>query len=64
VTFIQRFGSALNLNLHLYMLAFDGVYAADENDRPQFQELLAPENDEVTRLAAGLVIRLIRRAWT
>src|SRR2546425_11510403 len=29
VTFIQRFGSALNLNLHLHMLAIDGVYAAD-----------------------------------
>ena len=31
VTFIQRFGSALNLNLHLHMLAIDGVYAADDD---------------------------------
>ena len=30
VTFIQRFGSALNLNLHLHALVFDGVYAARE----------------------------------
>src|SRR5437667_10238674 len=37
VTFIQHFGSALNLNLHLHMLAIDGVYATDDDCRPQFQ---------------------------
>jgi hypothetical protein len=26
VTLIQRFGSALNLNIHFYMLFLDGVY--------------------------------------
>lgn len=26
VTLIQRFGSALNLNIHLHMLFLDGVY--------------------------------------
>jgi hypothetical protein len=31
VTFIQRFGDALRLNLHYHMLALDGVYALDEN---------------------------------
>ena len=30
VTFIQRFGSALNCNLHLHTLMLDGVYAARE----------------------------------
>ena len=54
VTFIQRFGSALNLNLHLHMLAIDGVYAADEDGRPQFQVLLAPDDDEIARLTASL----------
>ena len=58
VTFIQRFGSALNLNLHLHMLAFDGVYAADENDHPQFQALLAPEDDEIAHLTASLAERI------
>src|SRR5262245_66059398 len=58
VTFIQRFGSALNLNLHLHMLAFDGVYAANENDRPHFQALLAPEDDEIVRLTASLAQRI------
>ena len=27
VTFIQRFGSALNLNVHFHTLALDGVYS-------------------------------------
>ena len=30
------------------MLALDGIYAADENDHPQFQALLAPDNDEIS----------------
>ena len=31
VTFIQRFGSALNLNIHFHMLFLDGVYVDDSN---------------------------------
>ena len=26
MTFVQRFGSALNLNVHFYSLVLDGVY--------------------------------------
>src|SRR5947208_3628975 len=54
VTFIQRFGSALNLNLHLHMLVIDGVYAGDDDGNPQFQSLLAPEDQEISRLTASL----------
>jgi hypothetical protein len=60
VSFIQRFDSALRLNLHIHMLAMDGVYAADENDRPQFQVLLAPDDDEIARLTAFLAQRITR----
>ena len=60
VSFIQRFDSALRLNLHIHMLAFDGIYAADENDHPQFQALLAPDNDEIARLTATLAQRMTR----
>ena len=55
VTFIQRFGSSLNLNLHLHMLVIDGIYAADEDGHPQFQVLLAPDDEEVARLTGSLV---------
>ena len=35
VTLIQRFGSALNLNIHLHMLFLDGAYTFQGN-RPTF----------------------------
>lgn len=39
VTLIQRFGSALNLNIHLHMLFLDGVYVvSDGNAEPVFAE--------------------------
>jgi len=31
VTLIQRFGSALNLNIHFHMLFLDGVYTSDSS---------------------------------
>jgi ribosomal protein S27E len=35
VTLVQRFGSALNMNIHFHMLILDGVYAADRQGRPR-----------------------------
>jgi Putative transposase len=32
VTVIQRFGSALNLNVHYHMLFLDGVYAEERDE--------------------------------
>ena len=37
VTLIQRFGSALNLNVHLHMIFVDGVYLADGAGPPVFR---------------------------
>jgi hypothetical protein len=65
VTAIQRFGSALNLNLHFHSLLFDGVYAlSNDTGRPRFIELPAPTDGEVAHLAATVrqrVLRLLRR---
>jgi len=36
VTLIQRFGSALNLNVHFHILALDGVYAEDAYGKMRF----------------------------
>jgi len=58
VTFIQRAGGSLNLNVHFHMLALDGVYAADDDDNPQFQPLLAPEDEEIAQLTASLAERI------
>ena len=49
VTLIQRFGSALNLNIQLHMLFVDGVYTFDE-ERPRLHRGCAPTQPELQRL--------------
>lgn len=59
VTLIQRFGSALNLNLHFHMLLLDGVYiTADE--RLRFRRLKAPTTAELETLVHRLSERIGR----
>src|SRR5207244_7397632 len=54
----QRFDSALRLNLHIHTLAIDGVYAADDDSRPQFQVLPAPDDEEIAHLTELLTQRI------
>jgi len=42
VTLIQRFGSALNLNVHFHMLFLDGVYAENQYGKTCFYRVKAP----------------------
>jgi hypothetical protein len=60
VTFIQRFGSALNLNVHFHTLALDGVYtyAPDVAKNPRFLPLPPPSEDEVARVLSGTARRI------
>ena len=62
VTFIQRFGSALNLNVHFHTLALDGTYphAVGDAAAPRFFPLPPPSRDEVARVLAGTARRLHR----
>jgi hypothetical protein len=41
VTLIQKFGSALNLNIHFHMLFLDGVYAEDNYGKTRFHQIKA-----------------------
>jgi hypothetical protein len=50
VTLIQRFGSALNLNIHFHILFLDGVYVYRDNRPPRFQRVKAPVKDELEDL--------------
>jgi hypothetical protein len=50
VTLIQRFGSALNLNVHFHMLFVDGVYATTPWGRSRFHRTNAPDQQELTEL--------------
>jgi hypothetical protein len=58
VTFVQRFGDALNLNVHFHSLVLDGVYAAGPDGMPRFHLLPPPEDAEVSRVAADVARRL------
>jgi hypothetical protein len=58
VTFIQRFGSALNLTPHFHMIVFDGVYAAKEEEVPRFYPLRALEKRDVVAVATRVAERV------
>lgn len=61
---VQRFGSALNLNVHFHALALDGVYVLDAFGEPAFFELPQPTLGELTALVgrvAARVVELLRK---
>lgn len=60
VTLIQRFGSALNLNVHFHLLVLDGVYRRDGEDRLQFVSVQAPSTEELKRLVQRIAERIGR----
>ncbi len=51
ITVIQRFGSSLNLNLHVHSLVLDGVYTRPTPEAPPvFHPLPAPTDEEVAKI--------------
>lgn len=76
VTLIQRFGSALNLNIHFHILFLDGVYVSRESGTPRFHRVKAPEHAELEVLVRriservgrclerlGLLVRDTENSW-
>jgi len=61
VTLVQRFGSALNLNLHYHLLFLDGVYVQDDRSGYlRFHRLPAPSQRELTLLLERVSRRVVR----
>jgi hypothetical protein len=60
VTFIQRFGSALNLTPHFHSLVLDGVYARSAHAPGPFLPLPPPGTEDVAHVMAGTARRLMR----
>jgi hypothetical protein len=58
VTVIQRFGSALNLNVHFHSIVLDGVHVEDEAGRVRFQALPAPRRGELLLLVEAIARRV------
>jgi len=64
VSFVQRFGDDLNLNVHFHTLALDGIYMKDERGEVTFWPVGPPSDAEVARVTASVyrrVWRLLRR---
>lgn len=65
VTFVQRFNSALGLNIHFHVVAPDGVFTAtDDGKAATFHRLPAPRDEDVSELLHKVrtrVLRMLRR---
>ena len=64
VTVIQRFGGALNLNVHFDTLAVDGVFVREPDGSIGFVAAKAPTDEEVEALLGVIrkqVLRLLMR---
>jgi hypothetical protein len=60
VTFVQRFGDALNLNVHFHSLILDGVYAREPSGSLRFHPLPPPDDAEVARVAGKIARQIVR----
>src|SRR4029434_7401362 len=63
VTFIQRFGSAINLNLHFHVVFLEGVYLdrTDQNLKPRFVTGEPPTDIDITAVVQKISRRVIRQ---
>ena len=59
VTFIQRFGGSLNLNIHFHIMYLDGVYTFDKG-RPQFHSITSPSQGELDKLLNRIAHRVVK----
>jgi hypothetical protein len=60
ITFVQRFGGSLNLNIHLHSLVLDGVYYVDDKKQIRFQTLPPPSDSEVRQITERVARRIVR----
>jgi hypothetical protein len=60
VSYLQRAGSALNLNLHFHLLAIDGIYTVDGEGEPIFHGIPGIHEHEVARVVDGVSRRVIK----
>ena len=59
MTLVQRFGGALNLNIHFHMLFLDGVYFSGSNGQMmRFRPVRAPTKAELTKLTNTIARRV------
>jgi hypothetical protein len=60
VTFVQRFGSALSLNVHFHTVALEGAFSVAAKE-PVFYQLPGPTDEEVSHLVEAVAHAVIER---
>jgi hypothetical protein len=60
VTWIQRFGGFLNLNVHFHALVPDGLFARSPDGGLSFHPLAAPEDGDVAAIARRIYRRIAK----
>ena len=60
ITFIQRFGGALNLNVHFHMLQIEGFYQEKSTGDHKFIRTPAPKDNDIQELVELIQERVIR----
>lgn len=58
ITFIQRFGSALNLNVHFHSLFLDGVYVQNNEGELEFHPIEPPSQNELQMILDQIIQRV------
>ena len=64
VTFIQRFGSALNVNIHFHTLVPEGVFFQSDQGGIGFHALLPPSVSDLNKLLRRIILSLLKRLAT
>jgi hypothetical protein len=60
ITFVQRFGSAANLNLHAHAIVLDGVFVEAPSGELQFHCTAPPSDADIAALLATIRKRILR----
>ena len=60
VTFIQRFGSALNLNIHFHALLPDGVFVRAHDGAVTFVGIAPPSDDDILDITCKITAASLR----
>jgi hypothetical protein len=60
VSFVQRFGSALNAHVHFHCCVIDGVFAAGQGEQVQFCEAAALTSEDLAAVQQQVRARVLR----
>jgi hypothetical protein len=63
VTFLQRFGGSLNVNLHYHLIAIEGVFLdrTEQGLKPRFLKVEPPSDADVANVVQKISRRVIRK---